>query len=232
MNIKSSTNSKNIQHDKIWDLLPWYVNNTLENFEKKQVEHHLANCTVCKQELHQQQQLQMNLLSDDTLSKSTISAFNKVMQRIDAQQLNSKNVVPVKRVSEQLKKYNTKPIVSSIAASFLVVIIISLFFNSSSNDKIYSTLSDTPAKNSSLNGANNSIYLTRVIFNKNTRKQDINQLFKYFQGEITHGPDKRGIYTIDFSKAVSSTVQYNALLNKLKQRPEILLVSAITKATE
>lgn len=229
---KQSNNINNNEHDKIWNLLPWFVNNTLNGFEKKQVEHHLASCTLCKQEVHQQRQLQQDLISDDTLSKSTTSAFNNVMQRIEQHEVKSKNVVPFKLVSKQFNKYNRKPIISSIAASFLALVIIGLFFTSSNNEKIYSTLSDTPAQNSSLNTDNNSAYLTRVIFNKNTSEHKINQLFEQFQGTLTSGPDKRGIYTIDFSKAVSSTAHYNALLLKLKHRPEILLVSKITKATE
>ena len=44
-------------HQKVWDLLPWYVNGTLSQPERAQVEAHLQNCEICRSELAMQSRL-------------------------------------------------------------------------------------------------------------------------------------------------------------------------------
>jgi anti-sigma factor RsiW len=38
------------RHERVWDLLPWYVNGTLAAAERAAVEDHLAACPQCRQE--------------------------------------------------------------------------------------------------------------------------------------------------------------------------------------
>jgi hypothetical protein len=38
------------RHERVWDLLPWYVNGTLAATERAAVEDHLAACPLCRQE--------------------------------------------------------------------------------------------------------------------------------------------------------------------------------------
>ena len=38
-------------HQEVWELLPWYVNRTLDAQELAQVEQHLARCPACQEEV-------------------------------------------------------------------------------------------------------------------------------------------------------------------------------------
>src|SRR5262245_30622742 len=38
-------------HQRIWELLPWYVNGTLLESEREKVEEHLAGCSRCQTEV-------------------------------------------------------------------------------------------------------------------------------------------------------------------------------------
>jgi Putative zinc-finger len=38
-------------HDHLWELLPWYVNGTLDEAERAAVAHHIAVCSECKDEV-------------------------------------------------------------------------------------------------------------------------------------------------------------------------------------
>ena len=38
-------------HQRVWELLPWYVNGTLAQPERERVESHLASCRRCEEEV-------------------------------------------------------------------------------------------------------------------------------------------------------------------------------------
>ena len=48
MNLQTSTPDL---HQQILLLLPWYLNQSLEQGEQKQVEKHIAHCLLCRREL-------------------------------------------------------------------------------------------------------------------------------------------------------------------------------------
>jgi anti-sigma factor RsiW len=53
-------------HRATEELLPWYVNGTLETGERAQLEAHLAQCLRCRRELDAQRALQAVLASDES----------------------------------------------------------------------------------------------------------------------------------------------------------------------
>jgi len=59
------------QHQEILELLPWYLNGTLESEEHKKIELHLQSCSSCRHELEEYEGLQ-GLLLDDELDLSEI----------------------------------------------------------------------------------------------------------------------------------------------------------------
>ena len=244
MNIKNSKKSNRDNenhHDIIWNLLPWFVNNTLEHNEHKQVEQHLSECTLCQKELQTQRYLQSKLSTGESTSNGKINAFKNIMQRIDTNEIETQqteklhdNVIPIGRLLRNVRKYKFSSIPSSLAASFLVAITLGLFLIASDKEKTYTTLSDSqPNDYHSSDLMSTEVidhqYLTRVIFDEKTTDAEIKSILDNFKGTVLAGPDSRGIYTIDFSKAAITLPQYQALLVKLKQHPTILLASAITK---
>ncbi|MEO1293512.1 MAG: zf-HC2 domain-containing protein [Pseudomonadota bacterium] len=53
----SSSDAMTREHDEVWALLPWYVNETLDPEETARVERHLAECEPCRRELVSQKRL-------------------------------------------------------------------------------------------------------------------------------------------------------------------------------
>lgn len=47
----SNQSTEQLEHDDILALLPWYVNNTLEDRERDLVKNHIDHCEACKQEV-------------------------------------------------------------------------------------------------------------------------------------------------------------------------------------
>ena len=70
-------------HRATQDLLPWYLNGTLEAEERTRVETHLAACLVCRRELEAQRALQ-GALSTLPPDPEVVQALARMHQRMDA----------------------------------------------------------------------------------------------------------------------------------------------------
>jgi len=83
-------NDTGSQHDTVFALLPWWVNNTLESSEHRLVGEHVKTCQQCQQETEFLQNSIHALQDADQLSDPERSdvdqSFLAVMQRIDAQE--------------------------------------------------------------------------------------------------------------------------------------------------
>ena len=55
-------NAHDPTHRQSWDLIPWLVNDTLDNGLREMVEAHLRNCTDCREELAFQRRVQAGMI--------------------------------------------------------------------------------------------------------------------------------------------------------------------------
>ncbi|NOU21058.1 MAG: zf-HC2 domain-containing protein, partial [Methyloglobulus sp.] len=63
-------------HQELSELLPWYVNKTLQRAELKAVEDHLAVCLTCKRELIQLQKLAQAVIQEGALDSAEQASFS------------------------------------------------------------------------------------------------------------------------------------------------------------
>lgn len=73
-------------HRQTWDLIPWLVNDTLDDSQRALVESHLRDCADCREELAFQRRVQAGILEDaptiEAVSPVTMARF---FERIDAE---------------------------------------------------------------------------------------------------------------------------------------------------
>ena len=76
---------KQTLHDEVLELLPWFVNSTLEEKERVKVMTHLGDCPTCQKERDRLQQLQALVQQENADSTGDYKpSFEKLMDRIDA----------------------------------------------------------------------------------------------------------------------------------------------------
>ena len=76
---------KQTLHDEVLELLPWFVNSTLEGKERIKVMTHLGDCPTCQKERDRLQQLQALVQQENADSTGDYKpSFEKLMDRIDA----------------------------------------------------------------------------------------------------------------------------------------------------
>jgi hypothetical protein len=72
-----------LSHKDAFELLPWYVNETLEEDERREVRTHLSNCLVCRRELAFLERLDEAVTTSPDFDFTPQRGFSALMQRID-----------------------------------------------------------------------------------------------------------------------------------------------------
>lgn len=75
-------------HDQVQELLPWFVNQTLEGNEGTLVLRHLKECHECRRDRDYLQQLQREVVSDAEPLPNYRFSYEKLMTRIEAMERN------------------------------------------------------------------------------------------------------------------------------------------------
>ena len=71
-----------MNHQQVMELLPWYVNATLQPEERTQVEAHLKGCQECARELEQALELQ-HAVSGDPAPEPSPFQFTRALARVE-----------------------------------------------------------------------------------------------------------------------------------------------------
>lgn len=79
MNSEDST----YEHRQVWDLIPWVLNNTANDEERREVEQHVERCSDCRDEFEFQRLLQARVSRGDGLQGNPRPALDRLWARID-----------------------------------------------------------------------------------------------------------------------------------------------------
>ena len=71
-------------HQQIQLLLPWYVNHSLEQNERKQVENHLRSCILCRRELVVLRKLAEDVNQSSVLDVAAEASFARLRGKLQA----------------------------------------------------------------------------------------------------------------------------------------------------
>lgn len=217
-------NSSNT-HEKSSLLLPWYVNKTLQGNELAEVEQHLKMCLICKRELYQLQKLSVAINNQhNPMNGDPQASFASLKGRLPAK-AKPQTIAPsidtqvVIRPDRWVKKSGAKPYkwasLLAVAASILLAVLLS---RSVVTEQFLPAVYQTQSSEHLVASNSNAI---RLIFTANTSQQAIKQILAQIEGSIIAGPNEQSVYTIGFSKTVSTT-DLQAKLKQLRGNPDII----------
>lgn len=162
----------NIRNDHPNELLPWYVNGTLADGERLDVETHLQSCERCRQEVTWLRNLRAHIKADTADSPGGFG-LNRLMHDIGTQKL-------MRRPGQRWWRPALAVAAVIIAVQFAVLI----------------NFLPRPASITPLGGPAEEGVVLQVKFAPNATEAQIRQLLQQTQATLIGGPGALGIYRL------------------------------------
>lgn len=228
------THSNNAEHDVVIELLPWYVNGTLNSVEQARVAQHLPSCSECRQELvHYRQLDSLRSVSNHAQTwQPSPARFASILQGIDAlESTTGATASPAKMPGRFAKlsawlKTTPRPVfwfmsLETIALAALVLLVVGRP-PQQPGEQLFQTLSnDRPPVSATLP----RLY---IVFAEDITEREIRALLQAQQGQLVQGPSMLGVYTVQLASGGDRERQ-QAIIN-LRTHPKVKLVEAISGA--
>lgn len=174
------------EHQEVWNLLPWYINRSLDPVEQDFVKEHVKTCVACRIEINQQQQLFEKLQQPDLLQQVSQASFAQLRKRMQGQ---SKPRRERKLYSNQFLGFVKY---TALAASLLLLampFMLNLPIDGSELEGEYRTLAN-PTEGEHKNN------VLRIVFAEHSGTEQIEAILNGVSGHIIKGPSKNGIYEV------------------------------------
>ena len=225
-----SDQSDGKHHEKVWEILPWYVNGTLAGDEHEFVARHILRCPTCADEVVRCHSIATAVRSAEA-APSTPSAEHlaRLMERIDRE---STSAAPERwqiRVREWIEKirlaFQETPSLFRWAlageTAAIVLLAATIMMQGSVAPSFYQTLSD--AGSSSKSGR---VHL-QVVFADDITEREIRTLLSSIGATIVAGPTPMAVYTVALiagDREVPERTQETLAL--LRAHPKVRLAEA------
>ena len=211
----------NSEHQKVWNLLPWYINHSLDPAEQDIVKNHVKTCVTCRIELNQQQQVVENMRQADLLQQMSRASFAQLKKRIEEQPklyALAKYHEPKKEQKLFSPRLLTFVRYTALAASLLLLAL--PFMLDSQIDKPelkgdYRTLAN------SIKGEqrNNMI---RIVFANQSNPEQIQTILRNVSGHIVKGPSENGIYEVQIGNQQTNSQEVKDVILQLRKNTHVI----------
>jgi hypothetical protein len=211
-------------HQELSQLLPWYVNKTLQDGELKAVEAHLGVCLACKRELMQLQKLAQAVKKEGSLDSAEQASFTRLKMRLhgqaqpasqqvvlDQSQTISSNVKPLSSARKQ-RWASSLSVLRHPALAMAAAILLSVALlmprhveNDAQLGNNFRTLSD--AKPETVMNSNE----IRVVFAENVDQAQKDKILERIHGQVIDNPTAQGVYTVRLNSKAAVTGSLDAV---------------------
>lgn len=214
-------------HERVWSLLPWYVNGTLPQRERERVETHLETCLRCQEEERACRRTAETIHGAGEVAPTPHPVqLQRVLARIDESErmeqrprgLRGRLPLPFRALLEATPQAMRGALAAQIAIITLLagVLVWRELYSRPEGapaPAVYHTLSDSPP-------ARGSVLRLRVMFSPQATERQIRELLLDVRGAITGGPSPLGVYTVEVPAGRDSL---QALLARLRSESQVML---------
>jgi hypothetical protein len=226
---------RHASHRECWDLLPWLVNETLNEEQQRRLQSHLAGCADCRREAAEQKFLSEHLRQEDSVLYAPQASLQQLLNRIDeAGPLPQATLKPLRRqfVGSTAAKLLAATVVVGVV-SFVAVDSMSAWrLQQQRSEPRYSTLTSKPAVSVGVPAA-------RVVFAPTMSLSQLSELLRTSNAQVVTGPTEAGVYTLVFGSAARSEpaidrqaqeAQVSAAVQVLRRNPNVLFAEVVSAA--
>lgn len=224
--------TQNQDHDYVWELLPWYVNDGISPDELNEVETHLKDCMTCQQEVVRCRELNQSVKTNqkDVWTPSPVH-FTKILANVDAFE---NRRIKSQRATGWYEKWfpwivdTPRPARFTLAfqGALVVALATTLLVSALVPMQGYQTLSN-PAEATAT-----SAQRVRLVFADNITEKELRALLLGISARLIAGPTPLGVYTIALNPSAANPQTIQQTLGQLRAHPKVRLAEIAGVATE
>lgn len=176
-------------HERLEAMLPWYVNGTLDERGRAEVEAHLQHCATCREEVLLHQRIAEHVRLGRQVHPAPLASLDRLMERIEAHDASH-----VRRWRQRLGKWVMgraleRAVIAQAVTIVLLVLTVAWLVTRPEPVAEYRTLgapAETRAQAPQL----------RLQLQDTVTAAQVERLLHEVGGRIVHGPSPRGVYII------------------------------------
>jgi hypothetical protein len=196
------------EHHEVSALLPWYVNETLEEGDRQRVEVHAGNCLTCREDLAAQQRICEAIEAQPALNYMPVASLKRLQARLDTL------AAPVSAPPQE-QPANRMPWRAWMAASIAAMAVAVALF---AGDRWVLEARLQP----SFRTVTRSVprpqgEVIRAVFSPTITLVELQTILDEAQLRIVSGPTEAGVYSL----ASNSTLTVHASLALLRQHSTV-----------
>jgi anti-sigma factor RsiW len=230
-------------HQRVWELLPWYVNGSLAQRERERVEAHLAACPRCQEEERVCRRTAAEIAAAAEVAPYPHPIqFQRVLARVEESEREERRQAGGWRLLAPFKSLvqaTPRPLRGALVAQAAVILLLVGFLG-------WDALRPGPASPTAPAAgtvAPGAVYRTlsapaappvptlrlRVMFSPQATEKEIRGLLLDIRGEITAGPSRLGAYTVEVPAVeVPAGDPAGVVLARLRSEPRVMLAEPVT----
>lgn len=179
-----------IAHERLEAMLPWYVNGTLDERGRAEVEAHLQHCDACRGEVLLHERIAEHVRLGRQVHPAPLASLDRLMGRIEAHDASR-----VRRWQRKLGRWAMgrgleRAVIAQAVTIVLLVLTVAWLVTRPEPAAEYRTLG-APAETRAPAGSQLRLQLRDTV----TAAQ-LERLLHEVGGRIVHGPSPRGVYII------------------------------------
>ena len=210
---------EHFSHEQVVELLPWLVNDSLDELEKEAVLEHAHACVICRRELSSLQQIR-DSISDPS---STLPIPEPDMRRVNAQIDNFiGRQYSWQDLLTRFRDFFSSPGRIAFAAQSIVLLALTMVLVwPEPEDAQFEMLTQTDR-------LPNGRYV-RVVLSPDIQQSQLRIFLDEYELTIVDGPSNRGVYTLGVASRTQNT---DILVSSLQGDPIVLFAQPVIIGAE
>jgi hypothetical protein len=203
------------EHQEVSAMIPWYVNQTLEEHERGRVDAHLGLCAVCRDDLAVQRRICEAIDAQPALDYMPVASLKRLQARLDAVQAGSGSIQTAaaepkaRRLTTHWRGWMAACVAAITVAGGLLVADRWLQFEARVTQPKYRTVTTSVTRPQG--------EVIRAVFAPTITLVELQSILDEAQLRIVSGPTEAGVYSL----ASKSTLTVRASLALLRQHPTV-----------
>ncbi|HEX3912649.1 MAG TPA: zf-HC2 domain-containing protein [Steroidobacteraceae bacterium] len=203
---------KSAEHQEVSALIPWYVNETIDEAERQRVENHVAVCAECRADLSVQQRIFEGIDAEPALDYMPVASLKRLQTRLDALQSAPALAPPPEQQSDGRMPWRGW-MAASIAAMAVAVALLAVDgwvrFEARLTQPNYRTVTNSSPRPQG--------EVIRAVFSPTITLVELQSILDEAQLKIVSGPTEAGVYSL----ASKSTLPVRSSLALLRRHPAV-----------